>query len=174
MKYLSRALDSGNVCPACPKVHSKPIYYNISTVQSISMLVILYIVIQMSNRKLIYSIDALFGLPRKKAAGVSHRRPLHGDLFFLDQNAIDEYVASRKLPRKHKDEEVIHHNIISKISIIMIMIFIIKKSQCSDFLAGNVLRSSKRYKALDETALFGVACRHEFPVAFVNLKHGER
>ena len=46
--------------------------------------------------------------------------------------------------------------------------------QCSDFLAGNALRSSKRYKALDETALFGVACQHEFPIVFVNLKHGER
>ena len=29
-------------------------------------------------------------------------------------------------------------------------------------------------KALDETALFGCGCRHEFPLMFVNLKHGER
>lgn len=50
----------------------------------------------------------------------------------------------------------------------------LQESYCSDFLAGNTLRSLKRYKALDETALFGVACRHEFPAAFVNLKHGER
>ena len=45
---------------------------------------------------------------------------------------------------------------------------------CSDFLAGDALRSSQRYKALDETAIFGTACRHEFPHRFVNLKHGER
>lgn len=45
---------------------------------------------------------------------------------------------------------------------------------CSEFLAGNALRSSTRYKALDETAVFGCACRHEFPLMFVNLKHGER
>lgn len=45
---------------------------------------------------------------------------------------------------------------------------------CSDFLAGDALRSSQRYKALDETAIFGTACRHEFPYRFVNLKHGER
>ncbi len=33
---------------------------------------------------------------------------------------------------------------------------------------------NSRYKALDETALFGCACRHEFPHKFINLKHGER
>ena len=37
-----------------------------------------------------------------------------------------------------------------------------------------MLRSANRYRALDETALFGSACRHEFPALFFNLKHGER
>ena len=50
---------------------------------------------------MVYAIDALFGLPRKKAAGVSHREPLHGHLFFLDQSAIDEYVATSIVPQKH-------------------------------------------------------------------------
>ena len=36
-----------------------------------------------------------------------------------------------------------------------------------------MLRSASRYKALDETAVFGYACRHEFPGGFLNLKHGE-
>lgn len=45
---------------------------------------------------------------------------------------------------------------------------------CNDFLAGNMLRSANRYRALDETAVFGYCCRHEFPGQFVNLKHGER
>lgn len=45
---------------------------------------------------------------------------------------------------------------------------------CSHFLAGDSLRSSRRYHALDETAAFGSACRHEFPWLFINLKHGER
>ena len=44
----------------------------------------------------ICSMDALFGLPRKKAAGCSHRGALHEDLFFFDQSAVDEYVASSK------------------------------------------------------------------------------
>ena len=37
-----------------------------------------------------------------------------------------------------------------------------------------MLRSATRFRALDETALFGSACRHEFPAVFLNLKHGER
>ena len=44
----------------------------------------------------ICSMDALFGLPRKKAAGCSHRDALHKDLFFCEQSAVDEYVASSK------------------------------------------------------------------------------
>jgi len=36
------------------------------------------------------------------------------------------------------------------------------------------LRSANRFHALDETGVFGYACRHEFPKLFVNLKHGER
>ena len=41
-------------------------------------------------------------------------------------------------------------------------------------MAGNMLRSASRYKALDETGIFGYCCRHEFPHKFVHLKHGER
>ncbi len=37
-----------------------------------------------------------------------------------------------------------------------------------------MIRSAHRYKALDETAVFGYCCRHEFPGEFINLKHGER
>ena len=50
------------------------------------------------------SMDALFGLPRKKSAGRSFREPLHGHLFFGDQNAVDEYVATA--PKGRKVEKV--------------------------------------------------------------------
>ena len=40
-----------------------------------------------------YAMDALFGLPRKKSAGVSYREPLHDDLFFSYQSTVDQYVA---------------------------------------------------------------------------------
>ena len=49
-----------------------------------------------------------------------------------------------------------------------------KKKACADFLAGSTLRSKSRYAALSETAIFGRACRHEFPKRFLNMKHGER
>ena len=38
-------------------------------------------------------MDALFGLPCKKAAGVSHRDPLHEDLFFCQQSDVDQFLA---------------------------------------------------------------------------------
>ena len=42
----------------------------------------------------IISMDALFGLPRKKSAGYSHRDALHGHLFFKNQQSVDEHVAN--------------------------------------------------------------------------------
>ncbi len=41
--------------------------------------------------------------------------------------------------------------------------------ECSDFLAGNALRSKSRYARLDETAVMGVVCRHGHPLCFCNL-----
>ena len=56
-----------------------------------------------------------------------------------------------------------------------IMLYIAKSMQeCSDFVAGSMLRSCNRYKALDETGVFGSACRHEFPAKYLDMKHGER
>ena len=43
-----------------------------------------------------FAMDALFGLPRKKLAGISYQDPLHGDLFFCDQLAVDQFVAESK------------------------------------------------------------------------------
>ena len=37
-------------------------------------------------------MDALFGLPRKKSAGISHREPLFQDLVFCDQSTVDQFV----------------------------------------------------------------------------------
>ena len=38
-------------------------------------------------------MDALFGLPRKKSAGISFRDALHGHLFFGKQEEVDEHIA---------------------------------------------------------------------------------
>ena len=42
------------------------------------------------------SLDALFGLPRQKLAGQSHRKSLHGSLLFTDQASVDSFVDSQK------------------------------------------------------------------------------
>ena len=64
--------------------------------------------------------------------------------------------------------------IISNIHQLFLIYFYHDIQECNNFLAGNMLRSAKRYHALDETAVFGYCCRHEFPGKFINLKHGER
>ena len=40
-----------------------------------------------------YAIDGPFGLPRKKAAGMNHRKALQGHLFFCNQEDVDEFVG---------------------------------------------------------------------------------
>ena len=49
---------------------------------------------------MVLSLDALFGLPRKKATGKSHRDPLHGDLFFGNQSSVDDHVAMYRMPNQ--------------------------------------------------------------------------
>lgn len=66
------------------------------------------------------------------------------------------------------------YGIHSCISFFCMYSIIIVVYQCRDFKAGSALRSNSRFHMLDETALFGSACRHEFPLVFLDLKHGER
>ena len=51
---------------------------------------------------------------------------------------------------------------------------LVQGQECSNFLAGHALRSTNRFVALQETGVMGVVCRHEFPLCFINLCHGER
>ncbi|XP_046864151.1 uncharacterized protein LOC124458102 isoform X3 [Xenia sp. Carnegie-2017] len=93
------------------------------------------------------SLDALF-IGRRKKAGQSIGKPLFEQLMFYDQTHVDQFVANYTTPTSNKE--------------------------CHGFCAGNAVRSMNRYRALDETAIFGRGCRHEFPKKFLNLKHGER
>ena len=49
-------------------------------------------------------MDAFFGLPRKKSAGVSFRDPIHGDLFFGQQERVDEFVALASAKQKRESK----------------------------------------------------------------------
>jgi len=43
---------------------------------------------------LFVSVDACFGLPRKKTSGASHRSPLSNNMFFYNQEHVDNFMAS--------------------------------------------------------------------------------
>lgn len=47
----------------------------------------------------VLAMDALFGLPRKKSAGMSHRDPLFQDLLFCDQREVNMFVAESVKPK---------------------------------------------------------------------------
>jgi len=49
-------------------------------------------------------MDVLFGLPRKKSAGQSHKDPLYGHIFFKDQHSVDEHVAAA--PQRNRADRV--------------------------------------------------------------------
>lgn len=56
-----------------------------------------------------------------------------------------------------------------------IFIFVIDfKQDCNQFQAGTNLRSKIKSNKLDETAVFGCACRHEVPKKCFSLKRGEQ
>ena len=56
---------------------------------------------------MVMSMDALFGLPRKKSTGISYRGAIHGHYFFNDQSMVDEFVSS--IPtRKKRMERLLH------------------------------------------------------------------
>ena len=112
-------------------------------------------------------MDALFGLPRKRSAGISYKEPLLGNIFFGEQASVDQFVAESNKSKSMSTVSLV-------LCITMICNILIMLQACNDFLAGNMFRSAHRYSALDETALFGCACHHEFPGCFINLKHGER
>lgn len=52
----------------------------------------------------IISFDALFGLSRKKHAGVSVRPPLYGTTFFDNQDDVDEFVRKYDLSCSSSDK----------------------------------------------------------------------
>ena len=78
LKFVANDLDSGNIiCPACPTRDAKVCF-------TLYLKALSFIAICKNRRRQSYSMDGLFGLPRKKSAGKSHRPSLHGHLFFED------------------------------------------------------------------------------------------
>ncbi|XP_053401436.1 uncharacterized protein LOC123527517 [Mercenaria mercenaria] len=97
----------------------------------------------------IYSFDADFQLVRKASSGTQWTERKHSKVF-LNQPEVDDFVQSYNADKKKID------------------------SGCSEFQAGSNIRAKNKNKKLSETAVFGSACRHEYPKYFFSLKHGER
>ena len=59
---------------------------------------------QQENGRIFLSLDACFGPPRKKSSGGSYRPPLSENMFFHNQENVDNFMAaypsSRNEPNK--------------------------------------------------------------------------
>ena len=99
--FLCPDLDKGNICPACPK----EVYYTFYLLINHNN----YALYIQGRGKMIVSMDAIFGLPRKKAAGGSVRAPLHGSIYFYDQMTVDECIeTSSKQKYKHQKVSILY------------------------------------------------------------------
>lgn len=85
LNFLCSDLDVGNVCPACPKVFCHQIIVSL-------VLFFLFFFLYKERGTVILSMDALFGLPRKRSSGVSHQEPLNTNVFFLSQEKVDSFI----------------------------------------------------------------------------------
>ena len=129
LNFLCPGLDCNNVCPACPKVRIILIIITcivtkilLCTTQRTNIHVRVYTTSLPAHLRLIdyysqesgtvvYAMDALFGLPRKKAAGTSCREALHGQLFFENQEAVDEYVYLHTSDRTKSQVKILSHEL---------------------------------------------------------------
>ncbi|XP_066914418.1 uncharacterized protein [Clytia hemisphaerica] len=95
-----------------------------------------------------YCLDANFGLVLKASASKSKKLAMRSSNLFVPDEDIDSFMVNYDDALKTKD--------------------------CSNFQAGNNLRSKRKTKKLSVTGIFGMSCRHEFPKLFLNMRHGER
>ncbi|XP_066294857.1 uncharacterized protein [Branchiostoma lanceolatum] len=119
--HLCSHLGDGTVCPACSK----------------------------GDGEMIVSLDANFGLVRKKSSGTSSAGPLHQSTYFLPDDQVTKFMSDYSQDSK-PDED------------------------CNNFQAGSSVRSRSRQEKLDVTGVFGAVCRHSMPVKFLDMHHGER
>lgn len=100
---------------------------------------------------MIVTLDANFGLVRKQSSGTSLVEPLHGTRMFVAENNVQKYLLSH--PDNNKPHEVNHScrilyyklKLIETHLSLPITIYIFPYPQdCSNFKAGNMLRSQKK------------------------------
>lgn len=52
-------------------------------------------------------------------------------------------------------------------------VFVLQQN-CSNFKSQELIHTSVQLRKLDVTGVFGAVCRHEIPLRFLNMEHGER
>ncbi|XP_076079987.1 uncharacterized protein LOC143050754 [Mytilus galloprovincialis] len=99
----------------------------------------------------IISMDANFGLVHKRSSGEGHGRQSsrHKDLFFRNHDNMKSFIDDYSVQKGTNYE-------------------------CSNFQAGDNIRSKIKNGKLDVTGVFGSVCKHDIPFHFMDLSHGER
>ncbi|XP_070191714.1 uncharacterized protein [Littorina saxatilis] len=97
----------------------------------------------------VLSLDGNFALVHKQRSG-NYQTPRHKDGFFVKDDEVSEFVKQWTANASSKD-----------------------CSDCSQFQAGDAIRSKNKTKKLDVTGVFGSVCQHEFPGLMLNMKQGE-
>ncbi|XP_033101230.1 uncharacterized protein LOC117104486 isoform X2 [Anneissia japonica] len=95
------------------------------------------------------SLDGNFGLIRRRKAGDSFEPPKHDGRLFMRDKEVQEFVGS------YNDSSS-------------------GAKDCHRFKAGDKVRSKSRASKMDIKGVLGCVCRHESPILFMNLQHGER
>ncbi|KAK6187290.1 hypothetical protein SNE40_005353 [Patella caerulea] len=100
------------------------------------------------NSPTLVSMDANFGLVHKLSSGSSlGLNTRHSGPFFKWQTRFKGFVEDYSVNPK--------------------------SLECSNFQAGNLLRSKVKNSKLDVTGVFGSICKHEIPLQFLNMSKGE-
>ncbi|KAK6181329.1 hypothetical protein SNE40_009207 [Patella caerulea] len=100
----------------------------------------------------IISFDANFGLVHKSSSGDGHGKSSsrHNNFLFVDPGRFKNFVDDYNVDKESVGQD------------------------CSNFQAGNVLRSKLKNKKLDVKGLFGSICKHDLPYLFIDMEEGER
>ena len=54
------------------------------------------------------------------------------------------------------------------------MLTFLSFQECNSFQAGDKVRAKSKSKKLAVTGVLGAACKHEVPLLFLDMHHGER
>ncbi|KAK7094446.1 hypothetical protein V1264_006006 [Littorina saxatilis] len=96
----------------------------------------------------IFSLDGNFALVHKQRGELA-QKSRHTTAFFIPDDNVQEFTQKWLADKRRVDTD------------------------CSQFQAGNTIRSKNKTDKLDVTGVFGSICQHEFPGPMLNMTQGE-